>query len=297
MAHVHPQAPVRIQPGAADRLGLTLFFAAALHAFVILGVSFDWQARLKQEGSPPPLEITLVHSRTDKAPDAADFLAQANQAGGGEVEEKVRPSSPFPNPRPVPQRGDARVTQAPASPRPAPPETTVIAAERAPTRVTMPRDRPDEARDNLPEAADLVSQSLEAARLVAEISPRSQVFAKKSREKFLSASTREYHTAAYEDAWRLKVERIGNLNYPDEAKLRNLTGSPILDVALKADGSILAVKVLRSSGHKALDDGAVRIVRLAAPFAPFTPAMTREFDVLHIVRAWQFQAGNQLATQ
>ncbi|MEW8292588.1 MAG: energy transducer TonB, partial [Candidatus Thiodiazotropha endolucinida] len=103
--------------------------------------------------------------------------------------------------------------------------------------------------------------------------------------------------AAYLDAWRRKVERIGNLNYPDQAKRSRLYGNLVLHVAVKADGSVEQIKVLHSSGHKILDDAAVRIVRLAAPFSPFPNEIRKETDILDITRTWQFLRSGRLNSQ
>jgi protein TonB len=142
-----------------------------------------------------------------------------------------------------------------------------------------------------------MERSREIARLSAEIRQRQQAYAQRPRHKYITANTREHVTAMYEEAWRSKVERIGNLNYPDEAKRRNLSGSLILDVAIKADGSLHGVRILESSGYKVLDDGAARIVKLAAPFSPFPPAIREETDILHIIRTWQFHSNNSLETR
>ena len=90
------------------------------------------------------------------------------------------------------------------------------------------------------------------------------------------------------EAWRAKVERVGNLNYPEEARRRNISGQLVLDVALNPDGKINQITIRRSSGYKVLDDAAIRIVELAAPYSPFPEAIRAETDVLHITRTWQF---------
>ncbi|RMD79071.1 MAG: energy transducer TonB, partial [Gammaproteobacteria bacterium] len=145
-----------------------------------------------------------------------------------------------------------------------------------------------------PSAAELIRRSRELARLSAELDASIRAYARRPRQRYLSASTRSLRDAAYLEAWRRKIERIGNLNYPEEAKRRGLSGSLVLDVALNPDGSVRSVEILRSSGYKVLDDAAVRIVHLAAPFAPFPPAMRQDTDVLHIVRTWQFLQGDRL---
>lgn len=138
------------------------------------------------------------------------------------------------------------------------------------------------------EAADLITSSYQIAALSAEIKRKLDERAKRPRRQFVSASTREYKYAAYMEAWRQKVERVGNLNYPREARRRSLTGSLILDVALYPDGSLEAITVRRSSGNRILDDAAIYIVTLAAPFAPFPEGIHEEVDILHITRTWQF---------
>jgi len=144
-----------------------------------------------------------------------------------------------------------------------------------------------------PSAAELMSTSMEMAALSAEIRRKLKAKAERPRRKFISASTREYKYASYMEAWRAKVERVGNLNYPEEARRRGLTGSLILDVALKPNGSVDEITVRKSSGNKILDDAAIRIVNLAAPFAPFPDNIRAETDILHITRTWQFLHGER----
>ncbi len=282
---------------ASDRLGLTLFLAAALHAIVILGITFE--ASLGKKDTPPlTMEITLVHSKSDAAPEDPAYLAQVNQSGGGTMEERLRPSSPFPNSKPILEKGDAPQTTPAGAPRSQP--------QQAPERLTaeVPNDRlraavakpQPESVPELPSALELMAQSREIARLAAEIDQKQKSYAQVPRSKTIGANTQEYKYASYLDGWRLKVERIGNLNYPDEAKRNALSGSLLLDVAIKADGSLVSTHVIRSSGHKILDDGAVRIVRLAAPFAPFPEDIKAETDILHIIRVWQFDSGNRFGT-
>jgi protein TonB len=145
------------------------------------------------------------------------------------------------------------------------------------------------------DAAALVRRSLAMASLSAEVDQRLQAYAKRPRQKWISARTREHRYAAYMEAWRAKVERVGNLNYPDEARRRNLSGDLLLDVAIRTDGSVVEISVRRSSGHKVLDDAAARIVRLAAPFAPFPKSIKEETDILHVQRTWRFLTGNRFS--
>ncbi|HHL45682.1 MAG TPA: energy transducer TonB [Gammaproteobacteria bacterium] len=287
---------------ATDRLGLTLFLAVALHMIFILGLSFDLELLVFPEESPlPTMEITLVHSRSEEAPEDADYLAQANQRGGGNTPEKVRPSSQNFNPLPIPKQGDAPSTQQAASPQaqqdplPTMQMMTVEQSDRAIPELDEKMETP--SRPEQITSAKLIESSKEVASLDAEIRQLKETLAKLPREKHLNANTREYKYAAYMDAWRSKVERIGNLNYPDEAKSRQLYGRLLLDVVINADGSVKRIDLLRSSGHKILDDAAIRIVTLAAPFAPFPEHIRKDFDVLHITRTWVFENNNQLQTR
>ena len=139
-----------------------------------------------------------------------------------------------------------------------------------------------------PSATALMTNSFKIASLSAQIRRKLQAKAERPRRKFISASTKEYKYASYMEAWRAKVERVGNLNYPEAARRKKLSGSLILDVALNNDGSINQITVRRSSGHKVLDDAAVRIVELASPYSPFPDHIREETDILHITRTWQF---------
>ena len=145
-----------------------------------------------------------------------------------------------------------------------------------------------EQANALPDATSLLANSFKIASLDAELRRKLEAQSQRPRRKFISASTKEYKYAAYMEAWRTKVERVGNLNYPDDARKNSLTGSLILDVALNADGSVDQITVRRSSGSKILDDAAVQIVELSSPFAPFPSQIREETDILHITRTWQF---------
>jgi len=280
---------------SGDRLGVTLFIALALHALLILGVSFNRQDPDDRNAPPLTMEITLVQSSQKDAPKQADYLAQANQSGGGDVKEKVRPSSPIAAPHTRDEQGDAASNHLASSPPPIPVnQRKLITADKSELKVAKaPTPQQPHLEQSL-EADDLMVRSREIARMEAELRERQEQYAKMPRQTFISANTHEYKYAAYEDGWRIKVERIGNLNYPDEAKRKQLSGNLLLDVAINPDGSLYSVNVVRSSGYKALDDGAIRIVRLAAPFAPFPDNIRHNTDILHIIRTWQFQSDNSL---
>jgi protein TonB len=287
----------------ADRLGLTIFGSLLVHVIIVLGITFTVPKLSPEHDIPPTLEVTLVQSRSKEAPEEADFLAQANQEGGGESEKAEIARSPLPVQElaPTPQTPAARPKPQPevAAPTPQPEVLAAPSDQRAdlPEPKPQPKQKTQAVEPPAPGLTRLQELERERARLSAEISQQWHEYQKRPRRTFLSARTREYKYAAYMDAWRAKVERVGNLNYPEEAKSRGLTGSLVLDVAINPDGSVNAIVVKRGSGFKVLDDAAVRIVRLAAPFAPFPENIRKETDILHITRTWDFLHGSKLRSR
>jgi len=288
----------------SDRLGLTLFLALVLHAVIILGISFSFEPPKK---TPPPdrtLEIMVVrHPQPAKQPEKADFLAQTSQQGGGSEEKKVRPKTLItpPAPQKAPLPAPKRVTTPPPQIARTTPPKKVMTQKKSPARkiqVTPKKKkiRPVQKRKvNI--AQLLASSNREIERLTAELDRKQANYAKRPRRKVVSAATQEYKYASYLDAWRKKVERIGNLNYPDEAKRRKLYGNLILHVAIRPDGTVKEINVKQSSGYKLLDDAAIRIVHLAAPYAPFPAEIREETDIIDIIRTWQFRNNNQLSSK
>ncbi|MGH8467959.1 MAG: energy transducer TonB [Gammaproteobacteria bacterium] len=309
----------------ADRLTLTLCFALVVHTIVILGVSFAPPDR------PAPrydsLDVILVQSRSARGPDEADFLAQANLVGGGESERKLRPTTPLAAPFPE-RRADIAAAPPPGTVSRLEQAVKVVTKERLVKREVAEKSASKQQRKVLvaeaksshkavvaepakkshavqepsttaappASATMLISQSLAMASLNAELAQRLEARAKRPKRKFISATTTEYRYAAYMEAWRTKVERVGNLNYPEEARRNRLAGSLILDVALRADGSVFDIAVRRPSGFKVLDDAAIEIVNLAQPFAPFPANISGEVDILHITRSWQFMHNHRLSS-
>ena len=288
-----------------DRFGLALLLAMALHVALILGVSFQLRQSETTERRQTNLEVLVVQNpRHPRENPEADFLAQTSQEGSGNQDEKARPRAPEPSPatQPLPQRPEEPQAASPIAPAPSPPPTkpviTATHTEQPPARPPRHAQRPaPEASPQkpVPSLSQLLASSRqEVNRLTAELNRKTELYAKRPRRKHISASTQEYQYAAYLEAWRRKVERIGNLNYPDEAKRRKLYGNLVLSVALRPDGSVEAIRLTRSSGHALLDDAAIRIVRLAAPYAPFPQEIREETDILEITRTWQFLSSNQL---
>jgi len=278
----------------------TLFMSIALNATVILGITFAPPSLFENDSEDfPTIDVTLVDSVEEEADVKSDLFAQTSQVGTGNTEDPTRPSTlQSATPLPSPVDGQSEIIQPNQST-----ETAVAATERdmltsfeSPDQVLTEEDTTKEAAER-PSTAEMVALGKEIARLNAEISESMEIYSKRTKHRFVAATTQTYRDAVYLDGWRKKIERVGNLNYPDEAKRAHLSGNLIMDVAINQDGTIRAITIRRSSGHKILDDAAVRIVRLAAPFAPLPSEMRKDTDVLHITRTWQFLSGNRLSTQ
>ena len=315
-----------VTPG--DRLGLTICIAIIIHTMVVMGISFTPEP--VPESRYESLEVILVTQRSEKPPEDADMLAQANLEGGGNSETSERPSAPVEAPMPAPTPEVAATPAPPVEPEvaqePAPKAPTAAAEAQkaaveeaakeeerlieettqaelatpepeakpepeAPVAEASPVKKQPQPRivtPPLPTAAQLITRSFAMASLNAELQQKLELHARRPRRKFISANTKEFRFAAYMEAWRAKVERVGNINYPDEARQRDLSGSLLLDVAINPDGSVREITVRRSSGQKVLDDAAVRIVELASPFARFPDDFLKEIDILHVTRTWKF---------
>ncbi|WP_297527290.1 energy transducer TonB [Thiohalobacter sp.] len=258
-----------------EALVVSLLLALALHALIILGVAFEPEDG-KRNPPVPTLDIALVPRTNTETPDQAEYLAAHSQSGAGNTRERVEAQ----------MAQEARVRNAPP-PEPAPPEPEVLTRTRSDTRIEVADLNTAPARPT-PTAAELIERSMELVTLDEQIRQSMQAYAERPRQTFISAATREFKYANYMNDWVNKVERVGNLNYPDEARRRGLSGSLLLDVALNPDGSIHSITVLRPSGHKVLDDAAINIVRLAAPFPPLPDDIRRDTDILHITRTWEF---------
>lgn len=147
------------------------------------------------------------------------------------------------------------------------------------------------------DANDLVQRSMAIARLEAQISRDWNSYQERPRRKFIGARAQEYRFARYVDDWRQKIERIGELNYPQAARDQRIYGSLVATVSIRANGSLEKVQIDRSSGHKVLDEATVRIVTMAAPYSAFPENIARDTDILHITRTWIFTRSDQFTSQ
>lgn len=291
--------PVRSSVTTRDRLGFTLLLAIVLHLMIVFGVGFKDDPAV----NPPPLQSMEVIMLEMEAPQQknnnADFLSAVSQQGGGESEQSQRPRNPPESQSPMaPPRPGDRVTQMVPLPSQLQPNTPqVLTQQRSGNEVSLAGDDKLPQQQVLqPTATQLMMRSRQMVSSAVSEEAEQQAFKRQPRQRYITASTREYSAAAYMESWRRTVERIGNINYPEEARRQGLTGSLILDVSIRPDGSIQAIRVARSSGKKVLDDAAVRIVELAGPFAPLPADIRKDTDILHIIRTWQFES-DSLAAQ
>jgi protein TonB len=268
---------------------LCLVLATGLHAVVFLGVNFgiidDPTPRLADS-----LDVVLVKWKSEAEPDQPDYLAQANQRGGGEDIEKSRPAQVVSGEIPTPNEGRDPVQSSAASPEPTPMERQVVALEAEADEVVQ-KNAVIQPETDQPSGARLMRQSMSMASLQPEISRERQWRSKLPRREFISANTREYEFASYMSAWVTKVERVGNLNYPTELRRQKLHGDLVLTVGILQNGSVESIDIMRSSGKSEIDEAAVKIVRLAAPYSPLPDNITAKVDVLHITRTWRFETG------
>nr|WP_230976875.1 energy transducer TonB [Pseudothauera rhizosphaerae] len=278
--------------GSLSLIKVAFAVSLALHA-ALFTVSFTMPKADKQPNRDRGLEVVLVNARHAKAPDKADVLAQANLDGGGTSEQNLRPRSPLP-PQETRREGDAMINAQRRAESVEAPRKETLTRTQAQARLTTepPRETPAEAPRQV-SGVDLLDSAAAMARLEAQIERDLQEYSRRPRRKQIGARAREYRFAQYVEDWRLKVERIGTLNYPDAARGK-LYGSLMLTVIIRADGSVDAVDIVRSSGHKILDDAAQRIIRLAAPFAPFPPDIRSDTDLLEITRTWTFTKADQM---
>jgi periplasmic protein TonB len=284
--------------GSQDRvLGAAIGLSLALHA-ALLSMHFKFPDASRWKSSSASIEVVLVNARTKERPAKADALAQANLNRGGTVEENRRAKTPLPVTEPRQPGKDLAEAQRRQRSLEAQQAELLAKARDAQGRVPASAERQPEI-DNpgtKPSGRDLADLALAAMRLQAQIDRQIDEYQKRPRKKFIGANTAEYRFAQYEEDWRVKIERIGTLNYPPEARGR-VYGNLRLTVSIRPDGNVESIELDRSSGLKVLDAAAFKIVRMATPFAVFPPDIRRDTDLLIITRTWFFGQGDKIWTE
>ena len=266
------------------------------------------QADFEPARNPAPVssDDTAIAMLSPATPSAEPSPVETNSAAAVPAEAAARESAPaeavlIAAEQPLPR---LRRAQEPAGPlstgEPAGVEEEPVEespGDNGSAQASFPAPTPDATpvrdadADADADAEARTRRALAMAALKAEIERDLRAYAERPRRKWISASTREHRFAAYMDAWRRKVEQVGNLNYPEEAERRGLAGDLLLDVAIRPDGTVEEITLRRSSGERVLDDAAIRIVELAAPFSEFPEDIAEDVDILHIERTWIFHSG------
>ncbi|OUS14029.1 hypothetical protein A9Q89_00720 [Gammaproteobacteria bacterium 53_120_T64] len=278
----------------SDRLGFALFLAIALHAIVIFGIGF---AFMQRSAAPPSLEVILAQRPTDQENNQASMLAQANQLGSGELLERreitTDQQAPYdadvlrdtqaspPQPESLQQRGATKQ-----------PQLVTTHGESQAYNKRLAEQGQDSNHNDAPQIPPLDALSSLHARLDQQKQAYSEI---PKTLRLTSASTKSADHAAYLNYWIEKVEKTGNLYYPERARLGKLYGDILMVVTLLPDGSVENIEIVSSSGHPTLDQAATTTVKLAAPFAPFPQRMS-EWDKMEITRTWRYMPGNKVIT-
>ena len=276
-----------------ERFTFTVFLSAAMHGILIFGLGFG----VAQTASEPPtLEITLAAHQSEVAPKRADFRAQFDQQGSGDLAQDARavaPSSPFQADLNAPTLQAATPITQPSTGQRKALEQAIVTTTQSQQAIYSDTLSLSSEGDQALTTPD--SERLAIASLMARLDAQQQEYAKRPRRVILTAaSTARSEDALYLDGWRRRIEAIGNLNYPDAARRERLYGSLRLLVTLLPNGTVQRTEILESSGHSVLDQAALRIVQLASPYEPFPAALREQADVVEIIRTWRFHEGNSL---
>ncbi|MEJ2041747.1 MAG: TonB family protein [Reinekea sp.] len=283
-----------VQVNAFDRLSFTIFLALAVHALLIFGISFSMDVHSSKS---PTLDVTLsLHKTDDKTkPEDADFLADSDQQGSGTLEEKAQLNSTE-----AAEIEDNQIFHTtPTITQIAYTELSlehdrIITSKNADTPLLAEADEKGSGEKSITPLDEInIAETSDVKTLKAILNDKRQSYAKRPRIKTLTAmSTERAVDAKYIYDWLKEVERIGNQNYPDAARKQRLTGSVRLAVSINSDGTLRSVEVSQSSGHSILDQAAKQIVHVASPYTKFNAEMLEEYDVLTIIRTWQFRIDN-----
>lgn len=303
---------------------LALFGSAFIHLLVIAFVKFQPPALQFFKEKMSALDVVLVNSKSHQKPKKADALAQTNLDGGGNTSENRQLKSALPWKKNKPSDAklehqskslEKNLAQAEAEAsrkaerlaeldKQAQALMSQIKASHAietnPTQKTQqskPETGTQESATKSLNTSDLMSSSLEMARLEAQINKQQDDYQHRPKRKSIGARTQEYKFAAYVESWRQKVERIGNLNYPAAAKDHKIYGQLQLTVYIKSNGEVEKVEIRQHSGHQVLDDAAVHIVKMGSPYAAFPDDLRKEVDIIDITRTWIFTQEDSLATK
>lgn len=275
-------------------LTIALLISLSLHTIALFSIGFILPDPRQSSKILPPLEVVLVNSKSKLRPVKADSLAQHNLDGGGNTPDDRRAKTPLPA-----LHNDQNMTLEQSAQRVKKLEQEVkqlLTQVKSTHTVEQNKIHNQTSKDGI-SGKDLVQRSLEIVRLEAEISKDMDAYQKMPRRKFIGARTQEFRFAQYIEDWRIKVERIGNLNYPEAARQKQVYGSVQITVSILADGTIENLEISRSSGKPILDAAALRIVKMAAPFAALPGDIRRDVDILGITKTMTFTLNNNIESE
>jgi protein TonB len=284
-----PQPFARLDPDSRT-LATALSISIVIHA-IVLSIHFRLPERIGSL-TPSQLDVVLVNSKTRTKPSQADVLAQANLDGGGDTDLDRRAKSPLP----LLQQSESGTDLKQATRKVQEMEARqrqLLSQLQSARRLSSADPEPQADTKSQVSGTDLADSALIVARMEAQIARQIDEYNKRPRKTFLGARAAEVRYALYVEDWRQKIERIGNLNYPESARGK-IYGSLRLTVSINSDGTLAAMDLERSSGYKILDAAAQQIVRLAAPYAKFPPDIRKDTDILVITRTWHFARGDRV---
>ena len=289
-----------VQVTASDRLGFSMFFAAVLHAIVIFGLGFGLHFSGDSDVASM-LEVTMVLTKTHQAPLDAKHIASENQLESGTTDSENQPSAPFTGNSLLDTNGIAPIDMRSSQTAPASnseQEEPVLVQEVAETKVNL-EEQSENQSETISNQNEINSeQKLEVAKLVAELHQEELDYSKRPKINYIDTlSAKTAIEASYVHEWVERVERIGNLNYPEEIRNNSLSGTLVLSVLINSDGEAISMEVQSSAGKSILDEAAKRIVRYASPFKAFPEEMRNNYDQLMITRTWVFGTNNTLITE
>jgi len=288
-----------VQVTASDRLGFSLFFAAILHAILILGLGFGLPFA-RDFNSASMLEVTMVLTKTHQEPTDAEHIASENQLASGSTDQENQPSAPFTGSN-LNETSGIALTQSSevssSSSELSEQHEKLVVQNEAQSNVFVNDALESPDQPSLDKQEKFSEQQLEIAKLVAELRQEENDY-KRPRVNYIDTLSAKTATeATYVREWVEKVERVGNLNYPDEIRNNHLSGTLILSVLLNHDGTVELMEVRSSAGRSLLDESAKRIVTIASPYHSFPPEMRENYDQLMITRTWLFGKNNKLLTK
>ncbi|MCF6318482.1 MAG: TonB family protein [Proteobacteria bacterium] len=279
------------QISTTDKNVLTFTLSALFISALVLGIVFTLEDTNNSEALPT-LDVILSKNKSLKAPEKADYLAQNDQQGGGNSEKHVRPQN-IKTGIAADDQGNHLIEQVENIPNIKEVKNTqLLVTKESNTVVQSAKSAPDIINKKSADDAPL-TKNQKLAKLENNISERMEAYAKRPKSKYISASTKSYEFANYMQTWVKKIERVSNLNYPEEARKRGFVGTLIMTVGINSEGTIKDIKIIQSSGYKSIDDAAEHLVQLSGPFEAI-PENINKIDILYITRTWQFLPGNKL---